>query len=146
MFGTFVRKLDAKKRIAIPSKLKSGLGNVVFVSLGIDQIIEIRSKSTYDALRNKLKGSNDFSKDFRNFKRLFFGNTEEVKLDKLSRVLLPTGLLSQAAIKTDIVIIGVDDKVEIWSQSRYDKVNNQNAKQDILEKLSDKLYKSGEVF
>jgi MraZ protein len=113
MFGTYVRRLDTKKRIAIPPKLKSGLGNVVFVSIGIDQVIEIRSKSTYETLCTKFKNSNEFSRDYRNFKRAFFGNTEEVRLDKLSRVLLPAHLLTQTSIKTDIVMIGVDDKVEI---------------------------------
>jgi DNA-binding transcriptional regulator/RsmH inhibitor MraZ len=55
-------------------------------------------------------------------------------------------LLTQTSIKTDIVMIGVDDKVEIWSKAHYDKVNSQNVKQGMLEKLADKLYKSGETF
>ncbi len=147
MFGTYVRKLDAKKRIAIPPKLKSGLGTVVFVTIGIDQVIEIRSKSTFDALRTKFNSTyNEFGKDYREFKRLFFGSTEELKLDKLNRVLLPASLLAQAAIKNDIVIIGMDDKIEIWPKTKYDSVYNQNAKQDMLEKLAEKLYKAGESF
>ena len=142
MFGTYVRRLDAKKRIAIPPKLKSDLGSVVFVTVGSDSIIEIRSKDNFNALCEKLQAGSEFGKDLRNFRRIFFGNTTEIILDKLGRILLPTHLLSQTAIKNDIVIIGVGNKLEVWPQLRYDKVNNQNMKPNVLEKLSEKLNES----
>lgn len=57
--------------------------------------------------------------DARNFKRLFFSGAVEVDVDKQNRVLIPQHLREYAGIEKDVMFVGVQEKVEIWSEESW---------------------------
>ena len=59
--------------------------------------------------------------------RLLFSWATECSMDKQGRILLPQNLRQHAGIKREVVIIGVSDRIEIWSKDRW---------ADYLENLS----------
>lgn len=71
-----------KNRLAIPSIYRQELGNVFYISLSLDQVLEIRSAEEFDKIKNKISQANSLNKNIRNFARFFFSNTTQVSPDK----------------------------------------------------------------
>ncbi|KAF0215747.1 MAG: MraZ [Geobacteraceae bacterium] len=63
--------------------------------------------------------------------RLVVGPAVECSADKLGRVLIPPTLRSYAGLERDLVVIGMQNKIEIWSQESWDRVIRQ-AEKDYL--------------
>ena len=54
--------------------------------------------------------------DGRAYSRLFFGSSEEVKLDAQGRVTIPQRLRDVVGIDKEVVVLGVRDRMEIWDR------------------------------
>jgi MraZ protein len=63
---------------------------------------------------------NQFVAENRALARLFQAGATPVDLDSAKRVLVPKRLAEWAGIDKDCVLIGVLNKIEIWSRERYD--------------------------
>ena len=58
-------------------------------------------------------------------------------MDKQGRILIPPQLREHAGIERDVVIIGVSNRVEIWSQEQWEAYSVKAAEsyEDIAETL-----------
>ena len=93
MFGKYYRTLDDKNRIVIPTKLLKELGELFYITIGLDKSLVLRTKSEFEKLRENLDANNQLDKEVRNLSRILFANTEELIPDKLGRITLPKYLL-----------------------------------------------------
>ena len=53
--------------------------------------------------------------------RLFFSGAAPAQLDKLGRVVIPQYLRSYAAIDTEVVVVGLADRIEVWSREQWQR-------------------------
>ncbi|MGE5248269.1 MAG: division/cell wall cluster transcriptional repressor MraZ [Verrucomicrobiota bacterium] len=53
------------------------------------------------------------------FVRFFLGGAVEAIPDKQGRILVPPSLRAYAALEKDVVILGMPNRFEIWSQARW---------------------------
>ncbi|WGI36255.1 division/cell wall cluster transcriptional repressor MraZ [Mesomycoplasma lagogenitalium] len=143
MFGNHLKTIDEKNRIIIPSQFREELGEVFYISLGLDKIVEIRSKSEFDRIKEKMKANNSLNKNLREFARFFFGNTTEASCDKVGRVVLPKNLLNLVAIKNEAYLIGVGEKIELWPKERYEEHQSKFMDENSIDELQNKLFESG---
>ncbi|MXR06473.1 transcriptional regulator MraZ [Mycoplasma hyorhinis] len=144
MYGTNLRTLDEKNRLAIPSIYRQELGNVFYISLSLDQVLEIRSAEEFDKIKNKISQANSLNKNIRNFARFFFSNTTQVSPDKQGRVLLPKNLIELSAIQNkELILVGVGKKLEIWPKDRFNQLQSQFQDADNIEILEKELLESG---
>ena len=59
--------------------------------------------------------------DGRAYSRLFFGSSDEAKLDGQGRVTIPQRLREAVGIDKDVVVLGVRDRMEIWDRETYER-------------------------
>ena len=70
--------------------------------------------------------------------RFFFAGAAEVEVDKQGRILIPSNLREYAGIEKEVVSVGVNTKVEIWSKERYATMETGfEEMDDIMEQLSE---------
>lgn len=134
--GQFDHVIDPKGRFIMPAKLRDGLGDSFIVTLGLDGCLYIFSDEGWDSFTEqlaKLPGT----KDQRTTKRHFMANAASCDIDKQGRVLVPEKLRAQAGIDKEIVLVGMIDKVEMWSKERYEEVNSIDSVDDIVENLTE---------
>ena len=143
MYGNYNRTLDDKKRVMIPSKLRDPLGDIFYITLGPDNVLELRDESSFKVWRDKLLSTNMLSKDARMFARVLLGNTQEAKLDKQGRVNLPEQFLLRTGITKEVTFVGVGNKVEIWPTESFDNFQKQFEGEGTIDDLADKLQKDG---
>jgi MraZ protein len=123
-FGEFEHTIDDKGRLTIPARFRDELADEVFVSRGLDGCLFVYPPDSWEALVEKVATLPLSKRDARYFSRLICSGSE-CKLDKQGRILLPSSLREYAAIKSEVVIIGVNSRLEIWSRERWQVVTAQ---------------------
>lgn len=137
--GEYQHTLDDKGRMTVPGKFRDGLGNAFVVTRGIDRCLFVYPRPEWEILESKLKALPFTRSDARSFVRFFFSGATECELDKQGRVLLPATLRDYAGIAKDCVVLGVSNRVEIWSQSVWSQYAEEAAGSfaEIAENLVD---------
>ena len=70
------------------------------------------------------------------FKRDFFPNASECGLDKQGRIPIPQWLRDYINVEKETVIIGMMDRVEIWSKEGKDAYDNEQSGRNREETLA----------
>lgn len=143
MFGTVFRILDEKNRIVMPPAFRNELDGDFYISANLEKILEIRSQSEFDLIAQKIGKANSLDPKFRDFARYFFGNTVKITADKLGRFLIPKNLLELASIEKKLYLIGVNNKIEIWPEQKYEEFNAKFSNNEMTESLGKELLESG---
>ncbi|MBU4691355.1 division/cell wall cluster transcriptional repressor MraZ [Mycoplasma zalophi] len=143
MYGNYERTLDEKNRIVVPVKFREELGNNFFITFGLDNSLTLRSQEEFNKLTKKLTENNMLDKNMRQFNRFILSNTEEIKLDKSGRFVIPTRFLERAAIKKDIIFIGVGNVSEIFAKEIYDQDIKSIDETQEFDNLAQLLFESG---
>jgi len=141
--GEFHHNIDDKARIVLPSKFREELGETFVVTRGLEGCLFVYSKLEWDNLVTKLKALPFTKKDARAFLRFFLSGAMECQVDKQGRVALPTPLVSYANLKKECVVIGVNDRLEIWSNDAFNDYFKQN--EENISDLAEDLFLNMEV-
>ena len=137
--GEYQHSLDEKGRMTIPAKFRDDLGQSFVVTRGLDQCLFVYPKAEWSVLENKLKSLPLMKSDARAFTRFFFSGATECDLDRQGRVNIPSNLREHARLDKDAVVIGVSNRVEIWSREAWESYSSQSEESfnEIAEKLVD---------
>ena len=137
--GEYHHSIDAKGRIIIPSKVRDGLGENFIVTRGLDGCLFLYPKLEWDKKIEKFKELPD-TKDKRQFMRIFLSGATICEYDKQGRINIPNPLVEFAKLEKDCIIIGVDEKLEIWSKERWEEFIASN--EENLSDIADNLFAS----
>ena len=137
--GEYHHSIDSKGRIIIPSKVRDGLGENFIVTRGLDGCLFLYPKIEWDKIITKYKELPD-TRDKRQFMRIFLSGATVCEYDKQGRINIPNPLVEFAKLEKDCIIIGVDEKLEIWSKERWEEFIASN--EDNLSDIADSLFSS----
>lgn len=118
--GEYQNTIDDKNRIILPVKFRAGLGERFVVTRGFDPCLFVYSTEQWEVISVKVKAMDSMDPAVRAFQRIFISGAQELELDKQGRILLPGHLRVYADLEKDCVTLGVSDRLEIWSKSRWD--------------------------
>lgn len=124
--GEYSPALDDKGRVAIPVKLRKAFGpdtpmDKLIVTRGFDKcLMAFREEEWKEFVDTKLIPLPQSDPKNRNGIRFFLGGASDCELDKQGRMLIPATLLKHAEIKDDVIMLGLGNKIEIWSKEVYD--------------------------
>ncbi|MBS4540094.1 division/cell wall cluster transcriptional repressor MraZ [Clostridium sp. D2Q-11] len=137
--GEYNHSIDKKGRIIIPAKFRENLGTSFILTKGLDNCLFVYPLEEWNILENKLKTLPLTRKDARAFVRFFFSGATECELDKQGRILIPSNLRDHAKLDKETTIIGVSNRVEIWSSSEWEDYNDDDdlSYENIAEKMAE---------
>ena len=122
--GEYEHSVDAKGRLIMPAKLRDEIGDSFIVTKGLDGCLFAYSKNEWTAFEEKLSALPLSSKNARDFTRFFLSGAIECEIDKQGRFLITSNLRDFAGLEKDVVIIGVNTRIEIWSKEKWEKYNS----------------------
>ena len=117
--GEYNHTVDTKGRLIVPAKFREILGDVFVVTKGLDGCLFVYPNSEWEKIEEKFREIPLTGKDARKFTRFFFGSAADCELDKQGRVLIPANLREYAGLGKEVVLIGVLNRIEVWSKERY---------------------------
>lgn len=127
--GDFECKADAKGRIVLSAAFKKALAEgedrfVVRKDLFEDCLVMYPYSYWEEELVKLRQKLNPYDREHKQFLRDFFRATAEVSLDSNGRFLIPKRLMEQVDAERDVVLIGVDRYIELWSKEAYLAMND----------------------
>ncbi len=139
--GEYTHKIDEKNRLAIPAKFRADLKQGAIVTKGLDGCLFVYTKAEWQKLVEKISALPLTQSKARTFARMMLMGAMEVSLDKLGRILLPDYLKKFAALKKQVTIGGVYNRLEIWDANRWQAYSNRTEKN--VEKTVEELFGTG---
>ena len=146
LMGEFHHTIDDKGRIIIPAKFRDELGNEFVITRGLEECLFVYPKSRWDEIIAKLNSLPFTKKDARSFMRFFLSGATAIEFDKQGRINITSPLISYAGLEKDCVVVGVGDRLEIWSTERWNAFYDTNKEDlsNIAENLFDSNWDEGE--
>ena len=146
LMGEFHHSIDDKGRLILPAKFREDLGDNFIITRGLEECLFIYSISEWEKITHKLNNLPFTKKDARSFMRFFLSGATATEFDKQGRINITSPLISYAELKKECVIIGVGDRLEIWSSDKWNDFYNDNKEKlgDIAETLFDSNWTEGE--
>ncbi len=124
--GEYHHNIDEKGRMIVPAKFREHLGSTFIVTRGLDRCLFVYPEVEWRKLEERLKSLPLTKKDARAFSRFFFSGATECELDKQGRVNIAPPLRAYAQLEKECVVIGVSNRVEIWSKQIWEQYVSQS--------------------
>ena len=140
--GEYHHNIDDKGRLIIPAKFRNELGEKFIITRGLEKCLYVYSESEWNTIVAKLKTLPFTKKDVRTFIRSFFSGATECEFDRQGRINITSPLVSYADIITKCVIIGANDRLEIWSEENWEQNFIENS--GLLEDIAENLFNGGD--
>ncbi len=139
LIGEYRHAIDEKRRIALPAKFRGALGKKVIITRGLDSCLFVFSKNEWHSIVEKLNRLSMGQADSRAFGRYLFAGAAEVDIDRLGRILVPSELVAHAKLKNRAVLIGVNDRCEMWNEKTWDtyRASVEKEADQVAEKLGE---------
>lgn len=139
--GEYKHTIDPKKRVALPSKFRSELGNRVVITRGLDTCLFVYPVKVWEGLASKLGSLPVGESGTRSFLRVMLAGATDVELDSQGRVLIPDYLKTDGGLKKNVTIVGLIDRLEIWDSTNWQKYKTLAEKN--TSKIAEELGKLG---
>ena len=136
--GEYHHNIDDKNRLVIPSNYRSSLGTSFVVTRGLEKCLYIYTVSEWQKIVDKLSSLPFTKKDARVFIRSFFPAAASCNLDSQGRINITSQQAIYAGLNKECVIIGANDRIEIWSKENWDEFNLEYA--SLLEDVAENLF------
>jgi len=139
LIGSYLGNLSDAHRVAVPKKFLIELGQKPIIGKWYENCLILVSPEFWQTLLSRLTGGLKVAGlGVRDLERFILGNAFEMEPDAQGRVVIPQLLAEYANLKSDLVFVGLGDRVEIWPKEIWDKKSGELAKttKEYIEELS----------
>lgn len=133
LIGEYTHTLDEKNRMSLPVKFRKEIGNSVVIAPGLDNCLSLFTIKEWQKISSKLSDSSMLASDNRSFSRFMFGQAVDLSVDSQGRILIPENLKNRSKLSSKVVVIGVQNRIEIWNEKTW------NDYKKVVEKEADAL-------
>jgi len=141
LLGAYEHTIDDKNRLTLPAKFRESFAqDTVVVTRGLDGCLEVfRGEDWARRVESRLAPMDPLSKETRKHQRFVFSGASESELDKQGRVMIPAQLIEHAKLGKEVVVAGVNDRLEIWDRAAWRKelAEVEGSAEDVAERLAD---------
>ena len=105
LLGTYTPKIDAKGRMALPAKFRSQLGQGLVMARGQERCVYLLPFDEFRRIASQIQR---------------VSGAVDQQPDKQGRVLVPQMLRDYANLGSDVVVIGVGTRAELWNKDTWE--------------------------
>jgi MraZ protein len=141
LLGAHEHTIDDKNRLTLPAKFRKAFVDGIVVTRGLDGCLYAFRRPDWDRLvESRLATLDPLSPEGRRLERFFFSGASETELDKQGRVMLPRELIEHANLGREVVVAGVNERLEIWDRAawRRELAEVEGSAEDVAERLAAK--------
>lgn len=135
LYGYRVHKLDAKSRIAIPSHMRSRLGEEFVASLGLGDFISLYPQDQWEELLNNVQNSKLPTEKKKKISMYLVSSADKVNLDSQGRLLISERLKDKVALagEKEAVVFGNINHIEIWNKTKFEDQVASISKEEVID-------------
>ena len=131
--GTTNQTIDSKGRIILPSKFREQLGETVYITSGFENCVQILSAGQFDRLREQIRqlpADKALSLQY-----ILISPATEVSVSSQGRVMIAQKLREDASLTKDIVVVGMDTRIEVWDKDNFEAFIEKQKRESVKEAL-----------
>ncbi len=140
-YGEYEHTVDRKGRLIFPSRFrevaKANFIERFFVTRGLDKCLFMFGEEEWKVQEQKFKAMPFTKQEIRKFNRIYFSGAIDIIPDRQGRFIIPQYLKDFAGIKRDVVIIGLSNRIEIWSKDVWKEFYSSS--RDSYEEIAERL-------
>ncbi|OGN98014.1 MAG: division/cell wall cluster transcriptional repressor MraZ [Chloroflexi bacterium RBG_13_51_36] len=119
-FGEYSYKVDEKGRIPLPPNFRAQLKDGLVLAKGMgEKCIAVYSIAEWRRLSEKLAEKALTPANLRRLNRAIFGTAFSASFQGQGRIKLPDPLRTYAGIGDTVIVVGANNRVEIWSEDGW---------------------------
>ena len=136
--GEYPRQLDDRGRFILPAKIREKLTGTIYVTRSpIDECLNLYTEDEWEAIAAKVRALPTVTdRNAAALQRKLFGKAMSCEVDKQGRIPLTAELIEYAQMKKDIVLVGVNSKLEIWDCEKWKNIDDAVDADLIIEGIS----------
>ena len=122
--GRYLQTMDEKGRVMIPAKFREVLKSRYderLVLTNYDGCLLAFPFEEWRQLQERINQKSWFIKEVRQFSRFFVSSAVECPLDRQGRVLIPQALRDFAELDREVVLAGMNNRIEIWRKEKWEQ-------------------------
>ena len=127
MIGKYPAKMDDKNRLFVPSKLRADLGEIFYVTLGVNcghRCLTVYTRQDWDTLSANYNALSISQRS--GATSLIFMNAAQCSPDRQFRFALTPFLQKYAGIDREVMIVGRAGQAEIWDCEEFRRFEEEN--------------------
>ena len=105
--------------------IREDLGAKFVITRGLDGCVFGYPLENWEKIQEKLKQLPLAKKEARAFTRFFYSAAAEAEIDKQGRINIPSTLVDYANLEKECLVLGVSDRIEIWSKTKWESVSSE---------------------
>ncbi len=117
--GEFNHTIDSKGRVSVPAKFRAELENGCVLTRGLDGCLWLYTMPEWQKIADQVSQLPVTQKNARAFARFVLSGAMDLKTDKIGRINIPKYLAEYAEISEKVVVAGMYNRLEIWSESKW---------------------------
>ena len=135
--GEYTFNLDDSHRLNIPNSFKKYLEETLVIAKGFEKCLYLYNLSDWKVISEKVNNLSFTKSINRKFSRSLNSGAYELEIDSKGRICISQKLIDYAGLTKECVILGVSNRIEIWSKEEYDKYSSEN--DNILAQLGEEM-------
>ncbi len=132
--GNYPLRMDSAQRVAVPAKFRETLDRV-YGETGTQVVllpdfgkVKVLPIPAWLAMKKQLEELSDFDPNSEDLRTYIFGNMSVCTLDAQNRIRLTPGLCEMAELQKEVVVVGKQDRMEIWDAVKWKEFNAATSK------------------
>ncbi len=117
--GEFAHQLDEKGRLAIPAKFRPRFKEGAVVTRWDPECLALFPAPEWESLNAAIATRPRTDPALVRFQRFLVASAHEADPDGQGRIVIPAHLREYASLKTEAVVIGNLDHLEVWEPGRW---------------------------
>ena len=122
--GTFPCAVDQKRRLTVPSRFAKALtprAKRTFVAVhGPERCLVLYPLDYWTTFQKNLQRARISDAETRKGVRRLLASAEDVPMDNQNRISLTPALLEYGRIRSDALLVGANERLELWSPEQWD--------------------------
>ena len=123
-FGRYEHSLDVKGRLILPAKHRAHFNQPGFLTPHLEGCLALWTASEFEKEIEVRLAAAEQDPISRNAVRDWSSQVNEVEIDRQGRMAIPQELRRYAALEQGVLVIGMINRVELWSPSVWERRND----------------------
>ncbi len=117
--GRYEHSLDIKGRVILPAKFRVSFERGGYLAQHSEGCLALWTPGEFDRQMAVMLERAEAGRSDRNRARLWASSSHEVEIDRQGRMPIPALLRSFAGLETDVLVLGVIDRIELWNPAAW---------------------------
>ena len=126
--GDFLRTLDDKNRVTVPSCWRTQDVPCLFALVKKtkdERYVILMPRDEFNKLGDSVYNDESMTPaDRQRFRRQFFAKARECPIDKSGRVLLPQDMTAMFGDDREVCLLGVGARIEVWNAAEWSALDD----------------------